>query len=120
MGNGYLLYQPTEAEEQIMVVQYLELRGHKFTAIPNETGSSMEAKRRAVRLKRQGVRKGFCDLVAIVNGTFIAIEMKRQHGGTVSKEQKEWIDALNKAGIPARVCKGAKEAINFIKEYEQC
>lgn len=113
------LYQPTEAEEQIMVVQYLEMRGHKFTAIPNETGGSMEAKRRAIRLKRQGVRKGLCDLLAIVNGTLIGIEMKRQHGGVLTKEQQEWLDALNAAGVRAKKCDGAKAAIEFIKEFEK-
>jgi hypothetical protein len=113
------LWTPLEAEEQIAVVQYLELKGHKFTAVPNETGSSMEARRRAIRLKRQGVRKGFPDLIIIVNDQLIIAEMKRKHGGTVSKEQREWVEALKKAGIPTEVCRGAKEAIEFIKSFER-
>jgi hypothetical protein len=109
---------PTEAQEQQVVIQYLELKGHKFTAIPNETGHTPEAKRRAIRMKRAGVRKGFPDLVAIIDGNFIAIEMKRVKGSVVSQEQKDWIEALNMAGVEARICKGSKEAIDFIRMLE--
>lgn len=109
---------PTEAQEQKVVIQYLELRGHKFTAIPNETGHSQEHYRRAIRMKQSGVRKGFPDLVAIIDGNFIAIEMKRVKGSTTSKEQKEWIEALQNAGVEARICKGNKEAIDFIRSLE--
>jgi hypothetical protein len=41
--------------------------------------------------------------------------MKRLKGGTVSPVQKDWIAKLNAAGIDARVCKGSKEAIDFIE-----
>lgn len=109
---------PTEEVEQRIVIEYLQLKGHKFTAIPNETGHTPEAKRRAIRMKRAGVRKGFPDLIAIVDGNFIAIEMKRTKGSTTSPEQKEWIEALQEAGIEARICKGADEAIKFIKSLE--
>lgn len=44
----------------------------------------------------------------------VAIEMKRKDGGTTSKNQKEWIQNLNGAGIESVVCHGADEAINWI------
>lgn len=107
---------PTEAQEQQVVIQYLELKGHKFTAIPNSTYTpSFNQKRKN---KQQGLRAGFPDLVAIIDGNFIAIEMKRVKGSVVSQEQKDWIEALNNAGVEARVCKGADEAIKFIKSME--
>jgi hypothetical protein len=109
---------PTELQEQKVVIQYMELKGHKFTAIPNETGHSQDQFRRAVRMKQSGVRKGFPDLVAIIDGNFIAIEMKRVKGSSTSKEQKEWIEALQNAGIEARICFGADQAIKFIKSLE--
>lgn len=107
---------PTEDQEQQVVVQYLEFKGHKFTAIPNSTYT--KSWKQKVKNTRTGLRAGFPDLVAIVDGTFIAIEMKRIKGGVLSKEQANWIEALNDSGIDARVCKGAKQALAFIKEYE--
>lgn len=43
---------PTEAEEGKALVSYLRMRGLTFTHIPNETGSSPEARRRAIRMKQ--------------------------------------------------------------------
>lgn len=41
----------------------------------------------------------------------VFIEMKRKQGGTVSKEQKEWIKLLNETdGLQAYVAKGFDEA----------
>ena len=43
--------------------------------------------------------------------------MKRRKGGTVSDEQKEWGKIYELAGIPCKICKGADEAIKFVKKY---
>lgn len=107
---------PTEESEQIVVVQYLELKGHKFTAIPNSTYTKSWNQKR--KNTATGLRAGFPDLVAIIDGNFIAIEMKRVKGSVVSKEQKEWIEALQNAGVETRICRGADEAIKFIRTLE--
>lgn len=109
---------PTEKQECEVLVQYLRVRGHKFTHIANETGSGRTSQMIGIRNKRSGVSKGFPDYLIIVNGNFIAIEMKRIKGSAVSQEQKEWIEALNNAGVEARICKGADEAIKFIRIFE--
>lgn len=107
---------PTEEVEQRIVVEYLELKGHKFSHIPNSTYTkSWKVK---MRNKEQGVRAGLPDLVAIVNNNLIWIEMKRKKGGVLSAAQKSWIEALEAAGQTVRVCKGAEEAIKFIQELE--
>lgn len=49
------------------------------------------------------------------NGLFI--ELKRIKGGSVSKEQKDFISFLNNQGYLAVVCKGHKEAIVVIEHY---
>lgn len=104
----------SEEQEQIALVQYCELKGYKFTAIPNSTFTrSWSVKNRNTRM---GVRAGFPDMVVIAGDKFMAIELKRVKNSTTSKTQKEWIEALNEAGIPARVCKGHTEAISFIQE----
>jgi len=108
---------PTEDEEQMVVVQYLEMKGHKFTHIPNSTFTkSWKVKNRNTRL---GVRPGLPDLVAIINDNLVWLEMKRQKGGVVSQSQKEWHEALEKAGQTIVVAKGAEQAINFIKTMEK-
>lgn len=55
MTKSTMASVPTEAAEQAWFVDYLKLRGYKFTHIPNETGHSPEAFRRAIRMKRQVV-----------------------------------------------------------------
>jgi hypothetical protein len=121
--SGYI---PTEAEEAKTLVAYLRVRGYKFTHIPNETGGSMEARRRAIRMKQQGTAKGVPDYMILIpgsegNGLLLAVEMKRTKGGTLSPEQREWIDALNALGqnVAAVVCKGADEAITVIEQYRK-
>ena len=65
---------------------------------------------------RMGYGKGVPDYLIIVNNNLLFVEMKREKGGVVSHEQKEWIEQLNKiAGVKAYVCRGAMEAINVVE-----
>ncbi len=107
---------PTEDQEQITVVQYCELHHLKFTAIPNHTWTpSQKQKRHNWQI---GLRPGFTDMIVLTRSGMLCIEMKRRKGSSTSKDQKEWIDALQATpGIEARVCKGADEAIAFIAQY---
>jgi len=107
---------PSEAEEQAMVVQYCILKKYKFWHTPNSTYTN--SWRQKAHNRAMGVQAGIPDLFIIINNKLIAIEMKRTKGGVVSPAQKEWIETLNKAGVPTQVCKGAQEAIKFIKENE--
>ena len=107
---------PTEEQEQAIVVRYLELKGHKFSHIPNSTFTkSWKVK---IRNKQQGVRPGLPDLVIIVNDNLIWLEMKRTKGGVVSSAQKSWHTALEQAGQTIFIAKGADEAIALIKKFE--
>jgi hypothetical protein len=112
---------PTEAQEAHTLVAYLRTRGYKFTHIPNETGGSLEAKRRAIRMKQQGTSKGFPDYLVIVPEVgLVAIELKRIKGSKVSEEQKEWLNALNACpGITAVIAKGAEEAITVLESIRR-
>ena len=118
---------PLEDDEQAAFVEWLERQsGVKFTAIPNSTYTkSWSVKRRNYRL---GLRAGLCDMFVIISpeasqdgsGYALFIEMKRIAGSTTSKEQKEWIKAINALGtlrIQAYVAKGADEAIKIVSHY---
>ena len=61
---------------------------------------------------------GFPDLeVFIGNGKSLYVEMKRKKGGVVSEAQQKWITWLNDNGYSAKVCKGADEAIEYVKGF---
>ncbi len=86
-------------------------------AIPN--GGFRDARTAGV-MKMEGVRKGVPDLMFAYpsnnyHGMFI--EMKKEVGGTVSKEQQEMLDLLDDQGYYCIVARGAKEAIQAFKEY---
>lgn len=109
---------PTEYDEQLVVVQYLEARGFKYTAIPNSTWTPSKAV--VGKNFASGLRPGLPDLVVVLpTKGLLWIEMKRIKGGRISPEQQLWIDCLN--GLPgnaAHVCYGADDAIAVIASYD--
>ena len=119
---------PLEEEEQIAFVQWCRLNNIIVHHCANEIGGSSRAvKIRAIKAKRMGTSKGFPDLLVFIPisdilgdlGCYqmLAIEMKRKKGSVVSKEQNEWIEIMELSGIPARICNGCDEAIDFCKQY---
>ena len=116
---------PLEEDEQIAFVQWCRVNGLIVHHSGNEIGGSTPAmKARAVKMKKMGTSKGFPDLlvfIPIMGATGeadsyqgCAIEMKRRKGGTVSKEQKRWLEILQASGAMTAVCHGADEAIAFV------
>ena len=117
-----------ESQEQIKVVNYLEVKKIKFTSFPNKRSQHYGE---INKFKQEGWRKGIPDLLVIIpfregGNRLIFIEMKKAKtigkrggligGGIISKEQKEWITAINTCKeVEAFVCYGADEAINLIK-----
>lgn len=74
----------------------------------------------AAKLKRQGVKAGVPDICLPAprygyHGLYI--ELKRQHEGTVSEDQAEWIEYLAHEGYVAAVCHGWYEAAQLIMRY---
>ena len=118
-----MLNCPKESYEQTTLFEWIEYNKIRYPelglcyAIPN--GGSRN-RIEAYNLKRQGVRPGVPDIcLPVPRGGYGAlyIELKRQQGGRVSEEQRAWIDALNRAGNKAVVCKGFEEAKKQIEEY---
>lgn len=116
-------YQPTEEQEQVAVFQWVELMSNRYPElkycihIPN---GGYRTKSEAVRFKRAGVKKGVPDIFLPVarkgyHGLFI--EMKRQKGGRLSPEQKQWLDGMFEQGYLAVRCDGADEAIGMLQRY---
>ena len=102
---------PSEHAEQVSLVQWFERQ------YPQER---IFAILEALRLKQEGVRSGVPDLmIPTPSGGFhgLFVEMKRSSGGTVAKEQKDWMSYLVLKGYKAEVCKGYKEARAVIEFY---
>lgn len=116
---------PTEHEEQVIVFKWAEINSELYPqlkllfAIPN---GSYKSKQSARKFAAEGLKSGVPDIclpVPSADGRYHAlyIELKRQKGGKVSDQQKEWIGLLQFYGSQAWVCKGAEEAITKIYEY---
>lgn len=108
----------SEYQECQVFHRWLDLNHIKHTHIGNESQIGGRAGAiRGAQLKRIGQSKGFPDYLVIVNNKLIAIEMKREKGGKVSDEQRDWLDALAKAGVDSYVAHGANEAMEIVQSY---
>lgn len=119
---------PLEAAEAETAMQYMQMRGIKYTHVKNETGRGdrRELKNgkvinnwQAMRDAQLGVSPGFPDFVIVLPGVGLLVpELKRQQGNEATAAQQAWVDALNTIpGVEARVCKGASKLIEFIEEF---
>src|SRR6266567_715569 len=104
---------PLEADEAHTLMQYMQLRGLKFTHIKNETGMSDKRGKiknfRALMDYQDGVSPGFPDFcIVLPNIGLLFIELKRMKGNEATTAQCAWIDTLNTIpGVQAACCKGA-------------
>lgn len=115
--------QPTEAQEQKALFKWANWAKGKYPVlgllyhIPNGGSRNIIE---AHNLKMQGVKRGVPDICLPVPAhhyTGLYIELKRRNGGVVSREQREWLAALNRVGNKAVVCNGWEQARDVILEY---
>jgi len=110
---------PTEEQEQLALVQWLELHKIRYTHVPNEGKHKVQYR---AKQKRLGVKPGVPDLLIFDRPPLypehvgVAIELKRQKGGRVTPEQTAWLEHLKARGWAVAVCRGAMEAIRFLQE----
>jgi hypothetical protein len=112
----------TEEEDQIALVKWFDLwaptdlKGRLF-AVPN---GGMRNKVVAAKLKAGGVRAGVPDLMLLTprhGYAGLVIEMKREKGSTLSKEQAEWLNWLSDQNFLTVICKGFQPAQDTIISY---
>ena len=110
---------PTEEQEQLALVQWLELHKIRYTHVPNEGKHKVQYR---AKQKRLGVKPGVPDILIFdrpplsPENVGVAIELKRQKGGRVTPEQIAWLEDLKARGWAVAVCQGAMEAIRFLQE----
>ena len=112
---------PYETDEQQALFNWAKISGipdiDLLHAIPN---GGHRNKATAGRLKAEGVKRGVPDIFLPVpkNGYHgLYIELKRQKGGKLSVEQKEWCNRLFQNGYKVFVAEGWVEAREAILEY---
>ncbi len=108
----------SEAEEQITVIEYCDLKGIPIYHIANE---GKRTRYTGDLLKRMGMRTGFPDLcVPVPKGKYhgFYIEMKSA-SGKPTKDQISWLKRLKTQGYATAICYGADEAIQIIEKYIQ-
>lgn len=125
--NDIMRDYPLEDDECIAFAEWLEMNHIPHAHIANESRSSgRNAIIRGAKLKKMGQSRGVWDYEIwipqpslvdeeIDDYQLVKIEMKRQKGGTLTPEQKEWQKIYETAGIPCKVCHGAEEAVDFVK-----
>lgn len=111
---------PLEHEEQKTLVQYLQLKKLFYFSVPNGAmlkGTPLQRAKQMVKLKSEGLIVGTSDLIVMLHNKILFIELKRIKGSTTSKDQKAFLEKVNKYPYAiGKVCKGANEAISFIEE----
>ncbi len=116
-------FQPTEEQEQAVIFQWAELmvnRHPELRLLYHTPNGGYRSKPEAVRFKRIGVKAGVPDLclpVARKGYHGLYIELKRQKGGRLREDQKQWLDDLFEQGYLAVRCDGADEAIGMLERY---
>jgi hypothetical protein len=102
---------PLEHDEQVAFVNWFRIKfsSVRILAIPNGTRTSI---RSAIKAKKEGVSSGVPDLY--VPAWKLWIEMKRQKGGRLSPEQKDWNDYLVSIGDQVIVANGCMDAVNQV------
>jgi hypothetical protein len=108
--------EASEHEEQRNFVRWFRMSypGVRIMAIPNGGARNIAT---AARLKAEGVVSGVPDLFIPAWGLWV--EMKKTRGGIASENQKDWIRYLEACGYSAIICRGALNAIDMVKEFEQ-
>ena len=113
----------SEERLQSEIVKYIQYQYPKVRYCASLGGQYQPYQSQRNRAKRTGYSKGFPDLFVYESRTIngityhgLAIEIKTIKG-TATKEQKEWIAALQKRNYRAEICKGLPAILELIDEY---
>jgi hypothetical protein len=103
---------PSEAQIQRSIIDTLRMRGVMAVHVPNAGKRSVIAGR---RLKGEGMRPGFPDLLVFGNSRdeIMVMEVKAAKG-SLSDNQRECIAELERRGVPVAVVRSVEEAIAAI------
>lgn len=107
---------PSEHAEQVTLVGWFkrEYPGVRMFAIPN---GGFRDHNTAKKLSAEGVESGVPDL--FIPEWLTWVEMKRQKGGSLSAQQKEWIEYLGTIGQRVIIGRGFEDAKQQLLELKK-
>lgn len=114
---------PTEADEQTALFRYISCELARYpmlNAIAHIPNGGYRRKSEAARMKAQGVRRGYPDILLDYPSCGkhgLRIELKRERNYRIDREQKRWIYQLNVNGYAAVFCFGWWHAWKTIESY---
>jgi hypothetical protein len=123
-----IVHKSSEFDQQAIVLAWCDLNppANQIFATPNGCPIGTLSPRKAVAMKKSGLKKGVADLFLPVpkknrDGTIIScglfIEMKKTRGGLLSPEQAAFLKQMQSNGYTAICAHGADEAIAEITKY---
>lgn len=109
---------PALSEDQIhrAIVAHLNARGRPGTFYCHPANGGARNKIEAARFVGLGVRAGVPDLVIVIGGRALFLELKRE-GGRVSPAQAQMHAAIRAAGAEVAVVYGFAEALNQLERW---
>lgn len=117
---------PLEYDECRALHDYLRAEHLPHHHIANESQSgTRNGMIRGAKLKAIGQSRGFPDYAIVAydgetaEAWLLFVEMKRQKGGHLSKEQAEWLSILAQTGALCMVSKGASPIIEFLQWFKR-
>lgn len=116
MNGKVQISSSSEYDEQVIVIQYCDLKRIPVFAIPN--GGSRN-KIEAAKMQASGVKAGVPDLcIPVPCGEYHSLYIEMKYGkNKTSQMQDEWIERLRSLGHKVCVCYGANAAIDEIEKY---
>ena len=108
----------SEDKLQSAVVKYIQYKYPKVKYCSSIAGAYISSPAQRRKIVRNGYVRGKNDLDLFeARGGFFGLMLELKEKAYPTKEQKEWIDAMNERGYCARITRGIDETINVIDEY---
>lgn len=99
---------------QVAIVKLLRMNNFLVFAVPNGGSRyTLEAK----TLKAEGCLAGVSDLIIVLKGQTIFVELKRPDGGRQSEKQKIFQEEIEKRGQVYLIWKTIEDAVVFINKF---
>lgn len=124
-AKGIVMDKTSEWQEQKIVCDWLDLRGHAYFAVPNRLvdGSTKSGRIRGHQAKMIGLKAGVPDLIIITQIDYMghraptAIEMKKEGAGikSLSPHQEKWAAKFVDAGWHWVLGEGATQTIRCLE-----
>jgi hypothetical protein len=112
---GRAAKRPTEAQVQRAIIDRLRLMGALAVHVPN---AGLRSERAGQRLKGEGMRPGFPDLVVIGQGRVCFLEVKAPGTGRLSVRQIECHEEIRRRGAQVFTVTSQDEAVAACRAAE--